>query len=75
MIVFNIQTYGGFDIPSTDLIMIAPLGMSKKIAREVAKEATELLKKSDDPASAMSYLDGWGCVTANTYDITIGGDL
>jgi len=75
MIVFNIQTYGDFDVASTAMIMIAPLGMSKKIAREIAKEATEILSKTNDPDSAVSYLDGWGCIVANTHDITIGGDL
>jgi len=75
MIVFNVQNYSDFDMLTSQLIMIAPLGMSNKIARKIAKEATELLSKTNDPDAAMSYLDGWGCIVANSHDINIGGDL
>jgi len=75
MIVFNIEKYGDFDVPATVLTVAGPEGMSKKIAREVAKEAEELFKNSNDEAAVAKYLKGWGCTGVNAIDITIGGNL
>lgn len=75
MIIVNIQTYGDFDTPSTEVSMVAPQAMSRKIARELKKEAEELFKNTDDVDSAIKYLRGWGFETCNTLSITIGGNL
>lgn len=75
MIVVNIQTYGDFDIPGTDTIMVAPQAMSKKIARELKKEAEEMFKNTNDTEGVIKWLRSWGFETCNILNITIGGNL
>lgn len=62
-------------MPGTALTMKAPDGMSKKIAKELAKEATEMFKNTDDVESVKRYLVSWGFESTKTYDVTIGGNL
>ena len=75
MIVFNLEKYVDFDMPASQGIMIAPAGMTKKIATEIAKEAKELFKNTNEVDGLIKYLKSWGCTTAKTYNITVGGSL
>ena len=75
MIIVNIQTYGDYDVPGTALLMVAPQLMSRKIAKELKKEAEELFKDTDEIDGVITYLKSWGFTTANTISITVGNDL
>lgn len=75
MIAFNLQTYVDFDIPSTECIMIAPAGMSKKAAKLIANEADTMFRDSTDVKALVKYLRTWGCEPVKSYGITVGGNL
>lgn len=75
MIAINLQKYGDFDMPYTVATLVAPDGMSKKVAKMIAEEATEMFRDTDDATAAISYLRTWGFATVPAYDVTIGGGL
>ena len=75
MIIVNIEKYGDWDTPYTVVSMVAPQSMSKKIARELKKEAEEKFKKTDDEDEVIAYLKKQGFETCNRMSIAIGGDL
>ena len=75
MIIVNIETYGDFDMPSTELSMAAPQSMSKQMAKTLKKEAEEMFKDTDDVDEVIKHLKQQGFETCNTLSITIGGNL
>ena len=75
MMIFNIEKYGDFDMPSTALIMQAPEGMTKKIACGLVKEGEELFADTNEITGVQSWLMSWGFTPVKTFTLTIGGHL
>ena len=75
MIIVNIATYGDFDMPSTEVTMVAPQDISKSRAKQFKREAEEMFKDTDDVDEVIKYLKAQGFETCNSLTITIGGNL
>jgi hypothetical protein len=74
-IVFPIIEYRDFDVETLGGV-VAPPGMSKKIAKQLAKEVEELFGNERDSSTVINYLiDNWDCQFINICPITIGGKL
>lgn len=74
-ILVNIQTYGDFDMPSTDVIMIAPAGWVLGGVAKVANTLEKRNSKTNDTVDVIKELKLLGFTVLTTVDLTIGGDL
>lgn len=75
MRIFNIETYGDFDMPHTAVLMVAPEGMSKKTAEMIAEEASDMFRNTNEVDGVIRYLESWGCTTVKQHKIQVGGNL
>lgn len=75
MIIVNIETYGDFDMPSTDTLMVAPDFMTKKGARTLADEASAKFANTNDSAEVIKFFKDQGFTPAIELKCTIGGNL
>ena len=74
-ILVNIQTYGDFDMPGTDVIMIAPAGWVEGGAAKVARTLEKRNSKTNDTSEVIKELKLLGFKVLTTIDLTVGGDL
>lgn len=74
-IIVNVQSYGDFDIESTDFLMVAPEGMTKVQVAEIVKEAYEEFKNTNDSEKVKTYLKHLGFKTSKYFNLVIGGNL
>ena len=74
-IVINVQTYGDFDIPSTDTIMMAPEGYVVGAVAKLARVIQSANSKTRDSAATIKELKSLGFTVCKEIDLTIGGDL
>lgn len=74
-ILVNIQTYGDFDIPSTDAILIAPRGYDRGDVSKLVQRLSNEHSKTDNTDGVIKKLKSLGFKFLTTIDLTIGGDL
>lgn len=74
-IVINVQTYGDFDIPGTDVIMMAPEGFVLGAAAKLARTFADMNSKTNDTSAVIKELKAHGFTVCKAVDLTIGGDL
>jgi len=73
-VVINIKTCGGYDIPSTYVIMVAPERMSTNAVKTSAKLVERTYSKVTDADEAVDDLKTLGFEICIAYDCTVGGD-
>jgi len=74
-ICINVEKYGDFDMPHTEVIMLAPESMSAVVVRQ----ATELVQADNrnnrDCDNAIKQLKSLGFIVCMSYSVTVGGNL
>jgi len=74
-VVVNVQSYGDFEIPNTDTIMIAPSGMSPgEVSTQVAA-VTKLHRETNNSKKLINELKLLGYQRVAIIDAVVGGDL
>lgn len=74
-ILVNIQTYGDFDIPSTEVIMESPGFVDPSAVQGIINIVELENRKSADPNDVINQLKSLGFSVCKTIDLNIGGDL
>ena len=74
-LVINIQTYGDFDIPGTDTIMLAPEGYGTGDVAILARSLEDEYSKTRDSSGAIKELKSMGFTVCKDINCNIGGDL
>lgn len=75
MIIINLQSYGDFDMPFTELVLAAPSGYDRAAVREIAKELQSKYSKTRDPEPAIQELKKLGFKPCSDINLRIGGGL
>jgi len=75
MIIINIETYGDFDVPSTDTLMVAPDGMTESYAKQLAEQARIDYAHTSDSADLIKSLKSEGFSCVHEIKCSIGDDL
>lgn len=74
-VLVNVQVYGDFDMPYTEVIMEAPGFVDPNAVAGIIKLVKEENSKTDDVGAVISQLKSLGFSVCKTVDLTIGGDL
>ena len=74
-IVINVQTYGDFDIPGTDTIMMAPEGYVVGAVAKLARVIQDNNSKTRDSSATIKELKSLGFTVCKDINLTIGGGL
>ena len=74
-VLINVQVYGDFDMPYTEVIMEAPGFIDPNAVAGIIKLVKEENSKTDDVDAVIRQLKSLGFSVCKTIDLTIGGDL
>lgn len=74
-IIVNIETFGDFDMPSTEVLMVAPAGMTKCFVKRVAAEAKKQFADTRETDGVIKFFKEQGFTCASEVICRIGGNL
>ena len=74
-VLVNVQVYGDFDMPYTEVIMEAPGFIDPNAVAGIIKLVKEENSKNNDVDATIRQLKSLGFSVCKTIDLTIGGDL
>lgn len=75
MIAINLETYGDFDIPVNNGILIPPEGMGKSSVIAINNEIEKKCANDRNPDRAIKLFKEVGFTVLFTLDCTVGGNL
>ncbi len=74
-ILVSVGSYGDFDMPFTETLMIAPVSMNAPAVKEATRLVQADNSKSRDCEDAVKQLRKLGFTPCKYYAVTVGGDL
>jgi len=72
--IVNIMQYGD-DSTYVAMTMIAPADFSKANMKAISKLANAYFQDTNNIQEVIKFLEGYGFVSCNDYEVTIGGNL
>jgi len=74
MKVINLQSYGDFDIPVSQCVLLSD-SYTKSDIKKFVKMVEEEFKDTNNPTEAIKFLKKQGFTVIKTMDCTIGGNI